>query len=300
MTRPRPESIPDATVSFTYESAYNQIVQPVSYVSLSQYFVAHWLPDISAAGLKILLRLRAMGYYDPKKGLQRGDIDIDQKELAGLCGLSLSTLKRAFADDTILSSYVQRVFRAERDPRSGRIVREHYLYVVKMDDVLIPADKALLEDMLQGAAKGKEQGPDCPIAQNDLSVAGPIGQNDLWAVQNDPPIAHFEPNSVQNDPPLNRSINTLNTLITSDTPAARPESFASLSEEEKEPWLALAELELRENFGLAAWLKTADKARASLRKQRAMTLYQKHLAVAADPAPPPKAPGKLPKCPETP
>jgi hypothetical protein len=277
MKRPRPESIPDATVSFTYESAYNQIVQPVSYVSLSQYFVAHWLPDISAAGLKILLRLRAMGYYDPKKGLQRGDIDIDQKELAGLCGLSLSTLKRAFADDTILSSYVQRVFRAERDPRSGRIVREHYLYVVKMDDV-----------------------PDCPIAQNDLSVARPIGQNDLWAVQNDPPIAHFEPNSVQNDPPLNRSINTLNTLITSDTPAARPESFASLSEEEKEPWLALAELELRENFGLAAWLKTADKARASLRKQRAMTLYQKHLAVAADPAPPPKAPGKLPKCPETP
>jgi hypothetical protein len=298
MKRPRPESIPDATISFTYESAYNQIVQPGSYVSLSQYFIAHWLPDISAPGLKILLRLRAMGYYDPKKGLQRGDIDIDQKELAGLCGLSLSTLKRAFADDAILSSYVQRVFRAERDPRSGRIVREHYLYVVKMDDVLMPTDKAHLEDMLQGATKGEEQSADGPIAQNDPSAARPIGQNELWAVQNDPPIAHFEPNSVQNDPPLNRSLNTLNTLITSDTPAARPESFASLSKEDQEPWLEQAESELRENFGLGAWLKTAAKARADLRWQRAMTLHQKHLAVAADPTLPPQVSGKPPICPE--
>lgn len=138
--RPRPQDVPDATVTFTYESAYNQIVQPGSYVSLSQYFIAHWLPEVTGAGLKILLRLRAMGYYDPKKGLQRGDIDIEQKDLAALCGLGLSTLKRAFQDDQVLPRYVQRVFEAVRDPRRGRILKEHYLYVVKIDEVRFSAN----------------------------------------------------------------------------------------------------------------------------------------------------------------
>ena len=343
--RPR-QSDADATVTFTYESAYNQIVQPGSYASLSQYFISHWLPAISPAGLKILMRLRALGYYDPKKAFQRGDIDIEQKELAALSGLSLSTLKRAFLDDPILTSYVQRVFQVKRDPHSGRIIKEHYVYVVKMDDVLIPADAARLEEMLKGQEKGNP-----PIAQYDPSGQAPIGQNDLSVVHNDPPIAQNELWVGQNDLSLNRSLHTLTTSNTPNTSAPRSEFFASLvPEKEKEPkdltlgnvlqtqgliqagdqdafekecekggsrhsggnsdphtrhfggdtyqknkqqkvtvqtllpfaslpeaeqapWLAQAENELRENFGLAAWLKTAEKARAGLRRQRAQNLW---------------------------
>lgn len=277
----RPAEGPDATITFTYESAYNQLVQPASYVSLSQYFVSHWLPGISAAGLKILLRLRAMGYYDPKKGVQRGDIDIDQQELAGLCGLSRSTLKRAFADDPILSDYVQRVFRVERDPRNGRIVREHYLYVVKMDDVLTPADRARLEQMLQGGNK--------PMGQNDPSEGDPMAQNEPSGAQSELPMAHSGLGSVQSDPPLNRSLHTPNTMNTSHTPAAAPEVLAppslpekgvpdkphwgGLSDAERAPWLDKAERELRENFGAAVWAKTKEKGRAAIRERRAVSLY---------------------------
>ena len=228
----RQEQGMDASVTFTYESAYNQIVHPTSYVSLSQYFIAHWMPVISPAGLKILLQLRSMGYYSPKAGVQRGDIDIEQKELAALCGMSLSTLKRAFADDPVLSAYVQRVFETKRDPLTGRIVKEHYLYVVKMDDVLTPADKAKLAVMLEGPDKGV----DLPKAQNEPSGNLPIAQNDLPGVQSEPPTAQNEPPRGQNDPSLNRSLHTSNTLDTSDTPGAAPEfSLALFEEKEPEP-----------------------------------------------------------------
>lgn len=67
--------------------------------------------------------------------------------------------------------------------------------------------------------------------------------------------------------------------LSGEAPPARSEnSFASLSwdqisEEEQAPWLEQAEQELRQSFGLDAWLKTGDKARAGLRKQRATSLY---------------------------
>ena len=240
--RGRKPAQPDASVTFTYESAYNQIVHPTSYVSLSQYFIAHWMPAISPAGLKILLQLRSMGYYSPKAGVQRGDIDIEQKELAALCGMSLSTLKRAFGDDPILSSYVQRVFETKRDPLTGRIVKEHYLYVVKMDDVLTPADKVRLDGLLQGPDKGS----DLPKGQNDPSDSIPIAQNDLSGVQSEPPIAQNEPPAGQNDPSLNKEIHTSITLNTPNT-AARPGGSASLFEEKEPdkafvmPWSSLPE-----------------------------------------------------------
>ncbi len=291
----RPPDQPDATITFTYESAYNQIVEPGSYVSLSQYFIAHWLPAISPSGLKILVRLRAMGYYSPKTGAARGDIDIEQKDLAALCGLSLSTLKRAFLDDVVLTRYVQRVFQVKRDPRNGRILKEHYVYVVKMDDALTDADKARLEGMLQGP----DEETDPPIGQNDPSGTGPIAQNELSAGQNEPPIVHFEPPTTQNELSLNGSLNTLNTLHTPHTRTAHPGDspsaisrsssgeepkeertnnnvpwpFDLLSDAERVPWLEKAETELRENFGLAVWAKTKEKAKASIRAQRASNLY---------------------------
>lgn len=254
----RKSSGTDATITFTFESAYNQIVQPTSYVSLSQYFIAHWMPAITGAGLKILLQLRSMGYYSPKAGVQRGDIDIEQKELAALCGLSHSTLKRAFADDPVLSAYVQRVFEVKRDPRTGRIIKEHYLYVVKMDDVLVPADKVKLEEMLQGLDKPG----DLPKGQNDPSDLAPIAQNELSDVQSEPPTGQNEPPRGQNDPSLKGSLNTPTTLNTLDTPAAAPEVFASLfSEEKNEPE---GEIPDRNNLSLLAQAKLAEVAWAKL------------------------------------
>lgn len=230
---PRKAGQTDATVTFTYESAYNQLVQPGSYVSLSQYFIAHWMPRISGPGLKILIQLRSMGYYNPKAGVQRGDIDIDQKELAALCGMGLSTLKRAFQDDDVLTQYVQRVFEVRRDPRTGRILKEHYVYAVKMDDALIPADKQRLEEMLQGPDKPGGKPQEEPKGQNELSDDDPMVQNELSGVHSELPIGQNEPSAVQNELPLKDSLNTPITVNTSDTPGAAPKVFASLFEEQE-------------------------------------------------------------------
>jgi hypothetical protein len=62
-------------------------------------------------------------------------------------------------------------------------------------------------------------------------------------------------------------------ISSGEAPVARSDVFASLSREDQEPWLDQAESELRENFGLGNWLKTAEKARARLRRQRAISLY---------------------------
>ena len=61
--------------------------------------------------------------------------------------------------------------------------------------------------------------------------------------------------------------------------APLPVPFASLPEADQSRWLDQAEGELRENFGLSAWLKTAEKARAGLRRQRAQNLYRQSLSV---------------------
>ena len=46
-----------------------------------------------------------------------------------------------------------------------------------------------------------------------------------------------------------------------------------MSDEERAPWLEAAETELAQNFGLAVWAKTKEKAKASIRAQRAGNLY---------------------------
>lgn len=55
--------------------------------------------------------------------------------------------------------------------------------------------------------------------------------------------------------------------------ASAPWPFGLLPDAERASWLDAAEAELRENFGLAVWLKTKEKTKASIREQRATNLY---------------------------
>ena len=59
-------------------------------------------------------------------------------------------------------------------------------------------------------------------------------------------------------------------------PEKKPEApgpFDLLPDEERAPWIEKAEAELRANFGLAVWAKTKEKAKVSIRAQRAANLY---------------------------
>ena len=297
----------DSTVTFTHQSAFNQIVEPTKFVSLTHYFIAHWLPKISPNGLRILITLRSMGYFNPQSGEKRGEIDIDQDELAALIGISPKTIQRAFADDLVLNKYVRRVFSVQRD-RAGRIVKEHYVYVVTMDDVLTSEDQARYEHMVLGPEKGSANVENPPERQLVSSDAEPKRQVDASDGQCVLPKR-------QNDAPKRQSVSpykvnlTLTTKNTLTTPAAGSDSsltlfsgedpepvpnlealpvastpeplFVDLTDADRAPWLDKAEAELKENFGLAVWQKTKEKAKASIRAQRAANLYLQSFDLAA-------------------
>lgn len=208
----------DTAVRHVYSDPYSEITKPLSYASISHYFIANWLPTISANGLKVLVCLRGMGFYNPKKLDHRGDIDIDQKALARECGIPLRTLQRLFTEDEVLAKYVQRVFTVERN-KAGRIVNEHYVYVVKMDDVLTPGDEAKLN-----------AGRDKPIRQNGVSEDKPTRQNGGTERQNGVPTCQ-NGGSYKDTLTLNTKENTLL------TPAAAPNVLSPLFQEpeQKEP-----------------------------------------------------------------
>jgi len=217
-----------STVRFTHQSAFNEIVG-TSQVCLSHYFVAHWLPKITPNGLKILLQLRSMGYYNPKTEEKRGDIDIEQPELAKMIGVSVKTVQRTFVEDEVLSKYVQRMFQVKRDS-FGRIVKEHYVYVVTMDDVLTPEDQARYQLLLEGPDKPSfpAEGPKRQIVSSE---AVPKRHFDVSGRQNVLPKRHFVASTRQNVASYNKVILTLNTLNTSDTAALPGDSTSSLFEE---------------------------------------------------------------------
>ena len=282
---------PDATIRFTHQSAFNEIVG-TSQVCLSHYFLAHWLPLISPNGLKILLQLRSMGYYNPKTEVRRGDIDIEQPELAKMVGISVKTIQRAFADDPVLAQYVQRVFQVKRD-KFGRIVKEHYVYVVTMDDVLTPEDQARYRMMLHGPDKGTdktadpddavdpasessylekagnaedlpEKPPEAPNRRSVASEANPKRQGVASEGQNGPPSGQSVASGRQSVASYKESLTLLTEENTSNTPGAAPEFSLALFEEkspepEKAPappsWPSLPEAEQQ------PWL---DQARQEL------------------------------------
>ncbi len=230
MSKPRITSNPRVTstaaAQFVYDDPRAAITRPDQFASLSHYFIANWLPSITPNGLKILMRLRSLGYYQPKTGVQRGEIDIDQSQLAQQCGMGLRTLQRIFADDPVFAKYVQREFRVERD-KHQRIIREHYIYMVKMDDVLTPEDEAHLE---RGADKSRQEGAEAPIRQNGVPDEMPMRQNGISDCQNGVPMRQNDMPTRQNGASYKESLTLLTEENTSLTPAAAPESSLSLFE----------------------------------------------------------------------
>lgn len=253
MSKPQPpQSQPQSvSVRFDYHSAYNEIVNPKHFVSDTLYYVKNWLPKLGGNGHLIVTVLRSYGFYDGAHGKHRDGIDIDQRKLAEECGLSLSTLQREFVKNAVLARFVQREFVVERD-RAGRILQEHYIYRVKMDDPLTLEDQARFDALVAGPDKpngpnDKPNGSDNPIGHSDVSDHSPMRQNDVSALQNDTPIGQIDVPVGQIDAPYKGDSSTLTTKDTLTTPAAPGDSL-SLFQEGQTPvptWSEMAEGERR-------------------------------------------------------
>lgn len=289
----------DATIKHDYHSAYNAIVEPSRYVALSLYYVTHWLPVLGENGHRIVTVLRSQGFLNLKTGDKREGIDIEQAQLAALCGMSLRTLQREFGPisatdarpkNPALHQFVQREFRQERNA-AGRIVREHYLYVVKMDEPLIEADKARLQKTLEAREK-QNQEPENPVQQptrqNDTSAVEPKRQNGGSGRQNDAPKRQNDVPTRQNGGSYIESLITLtteNTSLTAALPGFLPSAvsgteklgvvpvWANLTEGERQSYRGEADAELSALHPEGEWEKVKHKER--LVETRAKTLFTK-------------------------
>ena len=117
-------------------------------MACSQYFVTRWMPLLGHEGTRIVLALRALGYFNPRTGERRDEIILNRAELAARVGCSEDTLTRELGTDRAtgaprnpaLRHFVEKIQRVRRDPHTGRIWQEANGYRVAMDDPIHPDD----------------------------------------------------------------------------------------------------------------------------------------------------------------
>jgi len=153
---------PGASLVHHYEDPRDALMTPHRFMALTHYYVDRWLPELGERGHIIVTVLRRMGYLDRERDVERGGIEIEQEELAALCGLKLRTLQREFGDEggqpvnPVLHLFVQREKQYYRNG-AGRIVREKTVYVVQMKDPVHPSDLAALQKEAEHREKGRSR-----------------------------------------------------------------------------------------------------------------------------------------------
>lgn len=217
-----------------YDDPRDAVTAPHKFMALTHYYVDRWLPELGERGHIIVTVLRRLGYLDRARDIERGGIEIEQEELATLCGLKLRTLQREFAGDDAghplnpaLHRFVQREKQYFRNS-SGGVVREKTVYVIQMRDPLHPSDQAELEEECDSREKGRSRQYGGNSDPRSRQYGGEARQDDARSRQ-------YGGTSRQYGGYINKGI--LDSYIlknTSDTPAAVPEDSASLfSEPEK-------------------------------------------------------------------
>ena len=195
-----------------------------------------------------------------------------------------------------------------RDPVTNRLLRTANIYRVMMDDPLHDDDLPRLQEILEAREKGGiaqppskahiEPKPPRKHGQPQSSKAHFHTPN----VESESKKTHFHSNADESESPAHESepplieyfsglqipketsqdaASAAQEFLTSSSPEkkepkksdAGPWQFELLPDNERLPWLERAEQELQENFGLAVWQKTKEKAKASIRAQRAANLY---------------------------
>ena len=205
-----PVSSPSAQVTIIAEhgTAYNDILQPTSYVATTHYFLSRWATEIGGTGVMLILQLRALGYYNPTTQERRENITISLPELAKRCKVSVPTLKREMANNKPLQQFVSREPQYRRD-KTGNVYRTENAYHIRMDDPMHSSDVPAFQAKVEAAQKGAHDG----MAQNEWGskdepkrtkkgaryVVEPT-QNEPAPVQNEPPRYQVEPMRTQNEP----------------------------------------------------------------------------------------------------
>jgi AraC-like DNA-binding protein len=197
-----------ATFTPYFHQAYNEIVNPRRF---DHYFVQKWMRLLGPVAFAIVKALRDLCYHNPSTGVLRDSIELTIEELAGVVGVSPSTLKRELAHNETLALFVQR----EKQYMSvgGVVVRKANRWRVSMDEPIHPDDRDRYESLLQG---------ETPVESRRVQIDPDRKKAGSRTGQNDPNNkGQIEPHYKGQNDPVNNSLPS-GGLITKETntPAA--------------------------------------------------------------------------------
>lgn len=253
-----------ATVVPGYHSPAHYITEPDKNAPCSRYFVRRWMPLLGENGVRIVLALRILGFYNWKTDERRDGIEIELPELAALVGVSVATLKREFADkkgapgvpqNPALRLFVQKEQQYWRDPVTNRLLRTANVYRVMMDDPIHEDDLPRLQEILAsldkngGAPPKAQNAPQMPgskrgpKAQNEPQTpqarpskaqsAQKTSQSESNPTQSDSEMNHSESPEEQNEPALKDSFSSPHPLSNSSPTPVAPRDSHSLFEDDR-------------------------------------------------------------------
>lgn len=257
-----------ASVAHRYDDPRDAITAPHRFMGLTHYYVDRWLPELGERGHVIVTVLRRMGYLDRERDVERGGIEIEQEDLAALCGLKLRTLQREFADENgrpvnpALHLFVQREKQYHRNG-AGRILRDKTVYVVQMKDPVHPSDREAFQEECRRREKGHspgEQGRSRQLGGNSDDRSRQIGGEER---QPDARSRQSGATARQSGGKYNVESDSYRPLETPNTPAARSDSLALFEEggDEREQTFCLWE-----DLTPAEQQPCRDQAKAALHK----------------------------------
>lgn len=122
----------------TYRQAYHRLVRPDHHQILTEYFRRHWAPRLGPTRTMVILQLRGLALAAGPDG-----VEIRETDLAALCGVSESTVFRTLKHSA-LRPFVEKVRRREYRRQLGRVVQAPNLYLVVLDDPVLPEHEPLM------------------------------------------------------------------------------------------------------------------------------------------------------------
>lgn len=122
----------------TYRQAYHRLVRPDQHQIITEYFRRHWAPRLGPTRTMVVLQLRGLALAAGPDG-----VEIREGDLAALCGVSESTVFRTLKDSA-LRPFVEKIRRRRYRRELGRVVQAPNLYLVMLDDPVLPEHEPLI------------------------------------------------------------------------------------------------------------------------------------------------------------
>ena len=269
----------DFTVSPCYESAREELTQPDSFRTITNYFREKWMRDLGPTATAILIALRARCYHNRKSGELRDEMSVTMAEIADEIGVTSRTVREHLSNNATLKRFVTSQQELTYDERRGGFRNSEKSFKVLMTDPIHPSDEQRMLEIIRRREEEREKG-EKTARERAMERAATCGKNFRTLEKSSKPAekiaerpeessAHIE-DSLDSSSPKFTLTSLPDDSILSSVKSPKIPTWSSLSDEQKTAYVELARQELGESLAVFRHQKAADMTVA----QRALSLFQ--------------------------